>query len=209
VGGGERQPLPGAAQRDLARAPPHRLDRPKPRGRQQVAGDRGDQHRDRAAHGEGGDEARQRLVAVVEGLAHRHDLRPRRPGEDAGRSLDSRHPPVDHDDAARGGRKLGAAKRRAARPARRVEHPPAPGQHLGEALLALFGRPGGGGVGGGDGPGACFEPGAKVVVQIVLEAQIDEQAGRREDQHHRQGEGGGQAQADRQAAHRPPSLRSR
>ncbi len=47
------------------------------------------------------------------------------------------------------------------------------------------------------------------IVEVGANAHIDERAGRRDHHEHRHGEGDGEPQPDRQAAHAPPSSRSR
>src|ERR671915_263031 len=73
LGGGQRQPLAVAGERDRAGAAPHRLDGAQPGRGEQVAEQRGEQDGDRAAHRERRDEAREGLVAVVERLPDDHD----------------------------------------------------------------------------------------------------------------------------------------
>ena len=72
VGGRHGQPRSRLGRLDLRRAGAHALDRPERRGGGAVARERGEQQRDRPADQQQRAEAGNRLVAVVERLAHDH-----------------------------------------------------------------------------------------------------------------------------------------
>jgi hypothetical protein len=69
LGGRHRQPPLGLAGGQLRRAPAHPLDRAQRRGGDRVAGERGDQQRQRAADGEQGVQPLERRLALLERLA--------------------------------------------------------------------------------------------------------------------------------------------
>ena len=218
-----RQALVGLGGRDLRRPRAHRLDRLQRRRGHAVGGERGEQQRDRPADQQQLREVGERLVARLGRGADDDDLllpprvrpgpragatRPAGPAAGRGRGRSARAGParssagVEQDVAADRQRGVGDA-------AAGVEH-------LGEALAAadqVLATLAQARVGlldqGGDVAGPRAQAGVDRRVELGGEAQVDEDAGRAEDQRHHRGEDEGDPEADREAAQRPPSFRSR
>ena len=87
--GGERERLRGRLERDAGGAGAHPLDRPQARRRERVAEQRHDERRDRRAERERARQRRERLVAVVERLAHDDHRRAVALGEQPRRAVDA------------------------------------------------------------------------------------------------------------------------
>ena len=207
----QRQPLVGAAQRDVARAPAHRLDGPEPGRGERIAEHGREEDGDGTTQREGANEVGQRVVAVLQRLADDHDL-PVAAGlrQHARGSLDAGHAALDEGPlAASGPPQLGRADRGAPDGAGAREHAPVRSQQLREALLALPGRARRRRVRGDDGAGASAQPRGHALVEVAPQPQVDEQAGAREHERHRERERGREPHADGQPAHVPPSRRNR
>ena len=101
VRGGQRQQLVGIGQRHLAGAPAHRLDGRQARGRQRVADQRGEGKSDRAPDRKRREDARQRLLAILDRLPDGDHRIPTGPGTRQHPRLtgDSLDLPLEHDRA--------------------------------------------------------------------------------------------------------------
>jgi hypothetical protein len=196
---GQRQRGVGVAiDRDLARAPAHRLDGTQPGARERVADERDEQHRHEAADRKRLHDGVERLVAVVERLRDDDDARARRPREHARVPLDARDRGAVRPQRPRGRpRQLGAAEHARAR-AR--EQAAVARQQLREALLVAAGQ---------GRLGAQLERVVDALVEVRGQPRVDEDPRTR--QHQRRGERvrRRQADADRQPAQAPPSVRRR
>jgi hypothetical protein len=219
----DREALPGRCRRDRSRAAPHRLHRPQRQPGKEVAGRRGDDQRKRACDQQLVAESRERLLAILDRRADREHERPagtpqpRR--EDARRLVEAGHRrPVDVDGTAARGLELATGQdRRPTEWSRRVEDTAARGQELGVALAA-FHEPARAVVCKRrvrivDERREILRPQAELAVQrqrqVRGEPQIEEQAGRGEHDRHRDGEGGRDANADRDHADHCAVTRSR
>ena len=193
------------------RAPAHRLDRAQPGGGQRVAEQGRDEDGDGTAEGERRHEVAQRLVAVVERLADRDDLRVAAGlRQHARRPLDAGHAAL-HEDllAGRGSPQFGRLSAGARDAAGAVEHAAVGAQQLREALLGSPAAPADAAFAARTAVARAASPAVTLSLRSLLQPQVDEQAGAREHDRHRDRERGGQPQPDRQPAHVPPSRRSR
>ena len=122
VGGGHRQALPARLGRDLVRAPPHRLHRAQRRGREAVAGERGEEQRERPGDQQLRPERRHGLVPVAERDPGDEHASFRRAGEQADALVDEsgNAAPLDLELAASCSRELRLVEQR---PRRRAPRP--------------------------------------------------------------------------------------
>ena len=98
----QREPLGPAAERDVLRAPAHRLDRAQPGGGQRVAQQRREQDGHGTADRERRHEIGERVVAVLQRLADHRDRRAAAAArQHARRALDAGHAALDEDLLAR------------------------------------------------------------------------------------------------------------
>jgi hypothetical protein len=200
----------------------HHLDGPQRGARQREARQRGQHQRDRPAEQEHVRQARDRLVALLERLPHHGDqaliLRADRDGEEADRLVadDLRAPDAD-TALARPRERSGIHERLPGDAGRRVDHPPAhvdelgelgaPAEHagvlrLGQSAVRLLRER-------GDVRAAGAQRCVEGAVEMGPELLADEQAGRRQDDRHDAREGQREPPADGQVGHRPPSSRRR
>ena len=198
----------------------HRLHGAKGRRGEPVPEERGEDERGRPDDEELGEEPPDGLVAVVERRAEHEDARaarrPHRDGEEPGTARDARRP-VDlrRDRAAhRAGELVLVEQRLRPQGGRLLDDPAVRSEQLGEALVrvgarACEGRLGISGPHGRDDVGGTRrEALVDGLIERVGEPDVEEHAGRDEDDRHGEREGEGEAKADRKPAHRH-SRRSR
>ena len=199
VRGGHGQPLPRLIERDLLRPAPHRSHAAQRQRRRCVAEQRGERERDRSAQQKQRAQIRQRAIARVQGAAdHDHEalaLRLYRQGEQARARGDTRdRVALQQRRPGEAAPQLGFAQQRdPPQRGRLVEDPAVGGEDLGETFT------------GGDERVAArlfqsrvslhqerahilrarAQAGVERAVEVLLIAQVDEQAQRPQQQRHR------------------------
>jgi len=197
---------------DRVRLEPHRLDRPQRRRGGAVSGERGEQEREWSAEREQPGEAAQRFAAVVGRGPDEHDeapaLRLHRPQEHPDRiAVLERVGAVDHDRPGQRAPDLGGREQpRAAQLRRRVDDRAAAVEHLREALLLVDAaadvaeRPALLRDERADVGRARSQPLVDRVVELGLEAQVDDEPDRADHDRHHARERERDLQPDRQPA---------